>query len=44
MFSGRRMWSYLLGAFVNALVCAYIPLPIVSKTQTIAGGARGAAA
>ena len=38
MFSGRRMWSYLLGAFVNALFCSYIPLTIMSNTQTIFGG------
>ena len=38
MFSGRRMWSYLLGAFVNAVVCSCIPLVIFSETQTIRGG------
>ena len=38
MFSGRRMWSYLLGAFVNAVVCSCIPLVIFSETQTIQGG------
>lgn len=38
MFSGRRMWSYLVGAFVNALFCSYVPLTIMSHAQTIAGG------
>ena len=38
MFSGRRMWSYLIGAFVNAMVNGYIPLLIFNHTQTIQGG------
>lgn len=38
MFSGTRMWSYLLGATVNAMVNGYIPLLIFNETQTIQGG------
>lgn len=41
MFSGKRMWSYLFGAFLNAVVCSFIPLIIFSEAQTIQGGRQG---
>ena len=41
MFSGTRMWAYLIGSFVNALACSIIPLMIFQNSQSIAGGTGG---
>ena len=38
MFSGKRMWTYLLGSFVNALFCSFVPIMVMQNTQSIAGG------
>ena len=38
MFSGRQMWLYLFGSFINALVMAAIPLCIFQSPQSIEGG------
>ena len=38
MFSGRQMWLYLFGSFINALVMAAIPLCIFQSAQSIEGG------
>ena len=38
MFSGKRMWTYLFGSFVNALLCSFVPIMVMQNTQSIAGG------
>ena len=38
MFSGRRMWLYLAGSFVNAVVMTAIPLCVFQTAQSIEGG------
>ena len=32
------MWSYLLGSFVNALLCSFVPIMVMQNMQSIAGG------
>ncbi|KAK8802664.1 hypothetical protein WA171_006340 [Blastocystis sp. BT1] len=38
MFSGTRMWAYLIGSLVNAMACSMVPLVIFQNSQSIAGG------
>lgn len=38
MFSGKRMWTYLFGSFVNALLCSFVPIMVMQSTQSISGG------